>query len=264
MPLKTQADPKSQFRKDGTPYYVQLAAIIRRQIADGSWDIGDKLPTLEQMVITFGVSPMTVRQAISGLKQEGLIRPTRGRGTFVTAKPEGLTSIPYNLNRFSGPDGNTLSFSTLAIRPAQDELRITQNDGVALSDYQYMKRTFSSDGGPYIIAEYMIAGEIFKKIPEPVWAKELISTLLYDTKKIGLSHVHQKFRVISSMPQEAAQLKIQTHDPVIQVRRIFLNDDKEILCLAQLVYRTDGVVFDMNIDLNDRNQLLELGGFPVS
>ena len=38
----------------------------------------------------------------------------------------------------------------------------------------------------------------------------------------------------------------------------------EVICLAQLVYRTDGVVFDINIDLDDRNRLLELGGIPES
>lgn len=207
---------------------------------------------------------MTVRHAIARLEQEGLISAKRGSGTFVTAKPESLASMPNQLNHFSGPGVSTLSFRTVALRPAQDELKITPEDGIVLSEYQYMKRTFETEGRPYIIAEYMIAGDIFRMIPEPLWSKELVSPLLYDTRDVGLSHVRQRFRVISSMPREAAELKIQTLDPVIQVRRIFLNDDKEVICLAQLVYRTDGVVFDINIDLDDRNRLLELGGFPVS
>lgn len=66
------------------------------------------------------------------------------------------------------------------------------------------------------------------------------------------------------MPQEAAELDIRTHDPVVRVHRIFQNARKEVICLAQLVYRTDSVVFDINIDLEDRNRLLELGGFPDS
>ena len=64
------------------------------------------------------------------------------------------------------------------------------------------------------------------------------------------------------MPQEAAELEIRTHDPVVQVRRIFQDAQRQVICLAQLVYRTDGVVFDINIDLADRNRLLELGGIP--
>lgn len=74
--------------------------------------------------------------------------------------------------------------------------------------------------------------------------------------------IRQTFRVVSSMPQEAAELDIRMHDPIVRVRRIFQNKNKEVICLAQLAYRTDGVVFDINIDLESRSRLLELGGVP--
>lgn len=264
MHSKTEKLAKPLFRADGTPYYVQLSAIIRKQIANGSLKIDDKLPTLKQLVVTYGVSPMTVRQAIAGLVKEGLLSATRGRGTFVTAIPNSLSSVPFELNRFSIKAETALSFRVMALRPAQGELEISQDDGEAFGKYQYMKREFTSNGSPYIIAEYLIADEIYQQIPEKAWTEELISTVLYDHKAAGLNHVHQKFRVISSMPQEAAELNIQTHEPVIQVSRTFLNEAKQVLCLAQLVYRTDGVIFDMHVDVNDRKQLLELGGFPIS
>lgn len=262
--MQTATEARQRFREDGTPYYVQLAAIIRRQIAEGVWDIGDKLPTLRRLVDTFGVSSMTVRHALAGLEKEGLISPERGRGTFVVARPEAHASVPYHLTRLSGSTRSTLSFSVVALRPANDELRIVPEDGNAFSDYHYMKRTFARDGRQFIIGEYLIADEVFRQIPEEQWSKELVSTLLYDNKQVGLSAVRQKFRVISSTPLEAAELHIRTHEPVVQVRRIFRNEHREVLCLAQLVYRTDGVVFDINIGLEDRNRLLELGGIPES
>jgi GntR family transcriptional regulator len=262
--LQIDDGSKQRLREDGTPYYVQLAATIRRQIADGSLGVGDQLPTLRQLVSTFGVSSMTVRHALGGLEQEGLISAERGRGTFVIAKPEIPASVPYQLTRLTGQPSGALSFRIVAFRPAQDELRVLPEDGTALSPYRYMKRIFARGGRPFIVGEYLIADEAYQKIPERRWSKELISTLLYDSKAVGLAGVRQKFRVITSMPREAAELEIQVHDPVVQVRRIFLNARKDILCLAQLVYRTDGVVFDINIDLDDRDRLLELGGIPES
>lgn len=260
--MQTAIEPKHEFRDDGTPYYVQLAAIIRRQIADGTWAVGDRIPTLKQLVATFGVSPMTIRHAIAGLEQEGLISAERGRGTFVKATPGTTSAPPYQLVRFSDHRGAGLSFRVIALRPAADELRVLEEDGVALDGYRYMKRTFQTHGRPFIIGEYLIANDVFELVSERQWEKELVSTLLYDTDGVGLAGVRQKFRVVSSTPPEAAELEIQTHDPVVQVRRIFLNERREVLCLAQLVYRTDGVVFDINIDLEDRNRLLELGGIP--
>lgn len=262
--MRIAVEPKQRFREDGTPYYVQLAAIIRRQIADGSREVGDKLPTLRELVAAFGVSPMTVRHALAGLEQEGLIRAERGRGTFVTARPETHDSVPYRLTRSPGRHGSALAFRMVASRPAEDELRILDEDGAALESYHYMKRVFSRDGRPFIVGDYLIADKVYAKVPEKLWSKELVSNILYDTRDIGLSNVRQKFRVVSSTPREASELEIRLHDPVVQVRRIFVNERRDVLCLAQLVYRTDGVVFDINIDLDERDRLLELGGFPES
>lgn len=255
---------QKMLREDGTPYYVQLAAIVRRQIADDTWKLGDRLPTLKQMVATFGVSPMTVRHALATLETEGLISPERGRGTFVTAKPDAPDTIPYRLTRSPSGSGRELAFRVVASRPADGELRVAPDEGRAAEPYHYMKRIFSRNGRPFIFAEYLICEDAYRLVPDRLWATELISTLLYDTREIGLTNVRQTFRVVSSMPPEAAELDIRIHDPVVRVRRIFQNARKEVLCLAQLVYRTDGVVFDINIDIEDRNRLLELGGFPES
>lgn len=261
MPISTE---QKMLREDGTPYYVQLAAIVRRQIADDTWKVGDRLPTLKQMVATFGVSPMTVRHALARLETEGLIRPERGRGTFVTAKPDAPDAIAYRLTRSPSDGSSELSFRVLASRPADGELRIASDEGRAAGPYHYMKRIFSRNGRPFIVGEYLICEAAYRHVPDRLWTTELISTLLYDTREIGLAHVRQTFRVVASMPPEATALDIRVHDPVVRVRRIFQDARKEVLCLAQLVYRTDGVVFDINIDIEDRNRLLELGGFPES
>ena len=262
--MPNAAEQVQMLRDDGTPYYVQLAAVIRRQIADEIWNVGDRLPTLKHLVATYGVSPMTVRHALAGLEKEGLISAERGRGTFVTAKPEMAGSAPHLLTRSPSQRGGELSFRVVASRPAAGELRMAPEDGEPLDDYRYMKRLFSRNGGPFTVGEYLVATEIYDLIPEKRWTRELISTLLYDTKEVGLARVRQTFRVISSMPQEANELGIQVHDPVVQVRRLFQNARKEVICLAQLVYRTDGVVFDINVEIDDRDRLLELGGIPES
>lgn len=262
--LPSAAEPVQMLREDGTPYYVQLAAIIRRQIADETWNVGDRLPTLKDLVATFGVSPMTVRHALAGLEKEGLISAERGRGTFVKAKPEMPASVPYGLTSSLSRAGSGLSFRVIASRPAEGELRISPEEGKPSDAYRYMKRIFFRGGGPFIVGEYLVAEDAFEAIPQKLWATELISTLLYDTKQVGLAKVRQTFRVVSSMPQEAAELDIRVHDPVVRVRRIFQDAGGEVICLAQLVYRTDGVVFDINIDIEDRNRLLELGGVPES
>lgn len=250
------------FRDDGTPYYVQLASVIRRQIADETLNVGDRLPTLKDLVATFGVSPMTVRHAIAGLEKEGLISAERGRGTFVTAKPVSRGSVPHALTAATSGRTAKLTFRVLASRPADGELAISPGEGQALGEYRYMKRLFFRSGAPFTIGEFLIDRRVYEAIPRKLWKTELVSMLLFDAKEAGLANVRQTFRVVSSMPLEAAELGIRVHDPVVRVRRIFHNARNEVICLAQLIYRTDGVVFDINFDFKDRERLLELGGLP--
>ena len=252
------------FRNDGTPYYVQLASVIRRQIADESLKVGDRLPTLKKFVATFGVSPMTVRHAIAGLEKEGLISAERGRGTFVTAKPAGRGGDPHLLTTTRLRRIGQLTFRVLASRPSNGEIAISPDDGLPLGDYRYMKRLFFRNGGPFTVGEFLIDTKVYEAVPAKLWTTELVSTLLYDAKEADLANVRQTFRVVASTPMEATELGIRVNDPVVRVRRIFHNPRNEVICLAQLIYRTDGVVFDINFDFKDRDQLLELGGFPDS
>lgn len=70
-------------RESFEPAYIQLANILRRQIAEGLFRPGDQLPSESQLCHRYGISPMTVRRTINLLADEGLISTAQGRGTFV-------------------------------------------------------------------------------------------------------------------------------------------------------------------------------------
>ncbi len=72
-----------------TPKYLQLKAVLMRDIRSGRRREGAKLPSEQELGATLGVSKMTVRQAIAELVREGFLRRDRGKGTFVT-RPRAL------------------------------------------------------------------------------------------------------------------------------------------------------------------------------
>lgn len=67
------------------PYYIQLKDIIRARIKDGTWAVGDHLPSEAEFCAMFGVSRPVVRQALQDLIHEGLIRRRKGKGSFVAS-----------------------------------------------------------------------------------------------------------------------------------------------------------------------------------
>ena len=72
---------------DPTPRYLQVAAEIRRAIADGEAGPGDRLPLLKDLAAVLGVNKNTVLRALHVLRDEGLLEFGRGRGITVAAAP---------------------------------------------------------------------------------------------------------------------------------------------------------------------------------
>ena len=66
------------------PIYYQIKQTIKTWIINKEFNPGGKIPSENELAERFGVSRLTVRQAISQLTQEGFLISRRGEGTFVT------------------------------------------------------------------------------------------------------------------------------------------------------------------------------------
>jgi len=75
--------PRAIDQGSPVPYYFQLATLIAREITTGRWPAGARIASEPELCDALGVSRITVREALSRLEQEGLIRRERGRGSFV-------------------------------------------------------------------------------------------------------------------------------------------------------------------------------------
>jgi GntR family transcriptional regulator len=70
-------------RSSSAPLYVQIVERLGEQIAKGAYLPGSPLPSESSLTKQFGVSRVTVRQALAELESRGLIFRQQGRGTFV-------------------------------------------------------------------------------------------------------------------------------------------------------------------------------------
>lgn len=72
--------------------YLQLADIIRAQIAAGEIEIGRRIPSMTEIEAEHGLSRNTIKKAFDVLKNEGIVEAEPGRGLFVVKLPDGEDS----------------------------------------------------------------------------------------------------------------------------------------------------------------------------
>ena len=106
--MTTDAKGAELSRGQGISAWRQIADEIANEIASGILRPQSQLPTEAALSLRFGVNRHTVRRALAALAEKGLVRATRGSGTFVEARP-----LPY-------PIGERTRFSEIVSRAGRE------------------------------------------------------------------------------------------------------------------------------------------------
>jgi GntR family transcriptional regulator len=80
-------------RQDPLLLHEQVAAEIRRSLADGEARPGERLPPARDLAAVLGVNVNTVLRALRQLRDEGLVELRRGHGIRVAGTPDRATLI---------------------------------------------------------------------------------------------------------------------------------------------------------------------------
>lgn len=65
----------------GVPAYVQLVQQVKQALRMGTLTVGDKLPTVKEVVSEVAINPNTVMKAYWELEHDGLVEGRQGVGT---------------------------------------------------------------------------------------------------------------------------------------------------------------------------------------
>jgi GntR family transcriptional regulator len=105
------------------PLYSQVRDRLASQISSGQWPPGSTLPNEMVLAQNFGVSIGTIRRAVEGLEDLGIVRRRQGRGTFVAGP--GQPAISDRYRRLHDAQGemlqSTQTLLSFRARPASPE-----------------------------------------------------------------------------------------------------------------------------------------------
>jgi GntR family transcriptional regulator len=75
--------------ESGVPAYVQLVQQVKQAMRMGALTVGEKLPSVKEVVAEVAVNPNTVMKAYWQLEHDGLVEGRQGVGTYVVQIPAG-------------------------------------------------------------------------------------------------------------------------------------------------------------------------------
>lgn len=211
---------------DNVPVYIRIHDAIKEKIEANHWKIGDRLPSERDLSIQFGVSRMTLRQAIQTLADEGILERKIGSGTYVARQKvqeqmKGTTSFTeIMLNQGRVPSSKVLAY--LIVRPSKSE-----KDKLKLSDDEMilrMERIRFADDVPIC---YEVAS-IPERLIRP-FSKEEIAASLYATLEEKGSYqigaANQTITAILASEQVADYLAVKKGEAILRMRQISFFDD---------------------------------------
>ena len=132
------------------PRYHQIAEALRARISAGGLTAGQRLDNQRQLAQSFGVTLMTLRQALDVLAREGLITRPHGLGTFVAPPP-----VDYDILQFRtlagdlSAVGEDVATRFLRSRFGRADRRVAQELGLAEGARMFvLERLRLVDGQP--------------------------------------------------------------------------------------------------------------------
>ncbi len=253
--LKPKRVAGPRFASSEVPLYYQLGTILREQILSGAYAIGDQLPTEAELVADYGVSRITVRQALKTLEDEDLIRREAGRGTFVTGHPAGDTLQMEDTLDDLMSMGMATSVQLLDLRPVavtgQDteifDLDSTAAGRTAKDSVMQCVRLRRHHDTPYAYIVNRLPMAIAERFEDDDW--QLGSIMRAMEKRLGLRMqvADQTIRATLADAPLAKLLETRIGAPLLSVDRVVRTSDGLAVARVHTYYRSD--VYSLTVHL---------------
>lgn len=235
------------FKHSASPLYAQLADALRERIVKGVWPIGTRIPTLPELAQEFEVGVITVRQAVQLLRDEDLVAPEQGRGTFVRNKPQTHPKMRVETSLQGLADlYRKLAPRVLPLDEGMAMPRLEAGDGVLAPRYRHLRRAHASERQVHSVISAYLDERVFRMAPRR-FRKEPIIPVLMDLEDLKIGTARQILTIGSAGVEAAAVLNIAASAPVAELRRVFCDREGTVIYLGQLIYRGDFIRVDMDL-----------------
>ncbi len=230
-------------RDSPEPLHRQLAAALEQAIRSGVLASGHRLESESELAARYGVSRITLRQAVGALVDRQLLVRRQGKGTFVTAP-----TVRHDLKHLHGLLGSLFSQAQGASAQLMHyELRRPASDVAAALGLAprgkalLLERLYLIDGAPVALTQAWLAAEVAAL---PRMKAELLSTEdMMREAGLRIAATEVSIRADTAGKRVGGLLRISAHAPVLVFGRRALDRDDAVKELGRVWFRSDRYQF---------------------
>ncbi len=243
-----------------TPLYFKIEMDLRKRIAAGDYAIGQLLPSERELVKTYHVSRLTVREAINRLVAQGMVRKEQGKGTFVS-KPTtdhmvgslNSTSEVFLLKNYTLKTKVVTSKVSTPSKEICEKLKLRTGGTEKIF---YLERVRYADDQPFAHIKCYLPYDSIEKIEAIDFSVASLYRTLEDKYRLEL---YEAFEVIEAAIVDgtsARLLELKTSAPVLLSQRTAYLKDGSIIEYERVLYRSDIFKYQNKLIRRGRSELL--------
>ena len=231
------------------PLYLQIKDTLKKQILEGKYAPYQKMPSESELMNSFSVSRITVRQALRDLHREGLIFTTQGKGTFAS-KPKAMQEVQHleGFEEAMNSKGYETSAQLVSIREimpnkdVQDKLNIHARDGaVEVIRVRYLNRepiSVDTSFFPMQVGRHLFSRDLGRDI----------FPLLENELNIPLGRADISLEARPADANIAKLLQMETGEPIMWVQRITHDIHSNPVDYEYLAFRGDSYKYHFHVE----------------
>jgi GntR family transcriptional regulator len=237
-------------RQQPVPLYYQLELHLRDAIESGRFGSGEQLPPEKELSRLFGVSRVTVREALRRLEEDGLISRTPGRGTIVLPQAVEGRKIERNPARLFGFEeeiirhGFTPRVEVLSMEqsPAPERIAALLQVSPGIELTRVRRLGWAGDEPLWVESRYFPPRTAESVTPQ-VASRTSVTTFLHSVVGLGIAGTRLRVSAGAASANQAKLLNIKPGDPVLINEFAFYDTARHPVEAARAVYRADRYAF---------------------
>jgi GntR family transcriptional regulator len=222
------------------PNYSRVEQYLRKRVRSGELRPGDPIPPESQLVQQFGISRMTVRQALARLVYQGIITRQRGRGSYVAEPRLEHTQMFLSFEEEMRARGSRIAHRLISRRSEAADGEVAESLAVP-------------EGTPIIVLERLryvdgrIVGYEIRYLPEKI-GKALTEDEIRNQplvpavrRILGKGRTRLRLRVTSAAvrAREARLLELKTGAPVLIRENTWFVEPEGPIQYGKSIFRGD-------------------------